>query len=257
MQGTFLFLGTSSSAGVPKIGCECAVCRSTDPKNRRFRPSGLVRVGGRSLLIDIGPDFHAQALRFQIRHLDGLLLTHTHYDHIAGIDELRVFNIAQKRPFPCLLSQESFRDLKKRYYYFFEEGESTKLNCQVLEGERGEVEFLGVRLGHFRFAQDVMGVTGFRFGDLAYVSDIKKYDEAIFEALQGVRTLIVSALRPEPSPFHLSFKEAVAFAKRVGAERAWITHVGHFLDHEAFNALLPSQVRVAYDGLELEFMCTN
>ena len=119
MIGKFLFLGTSASAGVPIIGCKCPVCTSSSPRNHRLRPAGLLQVAGRTLLIDVGPDFRQQALKYQIDAPDGLILTHTHYDHIAGIDELRVYYVRSKKPFPCLLSQESFEDLKRRYYYLF------------------------------------------------------------------------------------------------------------------------------------------
>lgn len=257
MKGTFLFLGTGASAGVPVIGCKCSVCASPSPKNKRYRPSGLLQVGGKNLLIDIGPDFHSQAVQFHIDHLDGLLLTHTHYDHIAGIDELRVFNVRQKEPMPCLLSLESEEELKKRYYYFFEDGTSTKLTCVVLPQERGEITFLGVKIGYCSFAQGPMKVTGFRCGDFAYISDIQKYDDSIFSSLEGVEQLVLSALKPEESPFHLSFPEAIAFSKRACARRTWITHLGHFYDHAALEALLPPDIRVAYDGLKLEFTCTN
>lgn len=258
MIGTFLFLGTGASAGVPVIGCKCAVCASPLPKNKRFRPSGLIHVHGKSILIDIGPDFRSQALQFGVDSIDGLLLTHTHYDHIAGIDEVRIFNVRQKKPIPCLLSRESYNELRKRYYYFFnDKGESAKLDFIPFDDEMGEVDFLGVKIGYCNFFQSTMKVTGFRIGELAYISDIQKYDDSIFHALRGVSKLVVSALRPETSPFHLSFEQAIAFSERVGAKETWLTHVGHFLDHEAINALLPPHVRMGYDGLKLEFTCTN
>lgn len=258
MKGSFLFLGSGASAGVPLIGCHCAVCSSSSPKNKRFRPSGVIQAGGKSLLIDIGPDFRSQALQFHIDTLDGLLLTHTHYDHIAGIDEVRVFNVRQKKPFPCLLSKESFAEIQKRYYYFFnKDGLSAKLECTLLENEQGKVDFLGIPIGYCTFSQGGMKVTGFRVGEFAYISDIQKFDDSIFTALKGVRKLVVSSLRPDPNPFHLSFKEAISFSERVGASETWITHIGHFHDHEALNAMLPPSIRVAYDGLKLDFACTN
>lgn len=257
MKGSFQFLGTSASAGIPVIGCKCAVCKSESPKDRRFRPSGLVQVGGKKLLIDIGPDFRSQALQNQIEHLDGLLLTHTHYDHIAGIDELRIFNHRQKKPFPCLLSQESLEELRKRYYYFFEDELSTKLHCTILEGERGEVRFLDVKLSYCSYFQGPMKVNGFRFGDFAYIADAQSYDDSLIDFLKGVRVLVLNALRPDPSPYHLSFADVVAIAQQVEAEQTWITHLGHFLQHEAMDALLPDSVKVAYDGLKLEFTCMS
>ena len=120
MKGSFLFLGTSGSTGIPVIGCKCPICTSSDPRNQRLRPAGWVRIGGTSLLIDAGPDLRGQALKYGIDRVDGLLLTHTHFDHIAGIDELRIFYVRHKKPLPCLLSQETYDELKKRYYYLFQ-----------------------------------------------------------------------------------------------------------------------------------------
>lgn len=258
MNGSFLFLGTGASAGVPVIGCKCAVCTSTSPKNKRFRPSGLIEIGGKTLLIDIGPDFRSQALAHGIATIDGLLLTHTHYDHIAGIDEVRVFNVRQKKAIPCLLSRESLEEIQKRYYYFFnKEGLSAKLDFVPVDDAMGQVDFLGLRVGYCSFSQGGMKVTGFRVGDFAYISDIQKFDDTIFTALEGVSTLVLSALMPEKSSFHLSFEQAADFAKRVGASKTWITHLGHSLEHDALNALLPPNIRIAFDGLKLEFTCTN
>ena len=255
MKGVFTFLGTGGSAGVPVIGCKCEVCTSTKPENHRYRPSGLIEVGGQKLLIDIGPDFRSQALKYGIEEIDALLLTHTHYDHIAGIDELRIFNIRKKKPFPCLLSKESFEELKIRYYYFFKEGMSTKLDSKVLHEDRGSIEFCGVKIDYLSFFQNEMKITGYRVGDFAYISDIKEFDPTVIKALKGVKQLVISALRPEESPFHLSFKEAVDFADQVGVDSAWITHLGHFYDHDAMNELLPQYVRVGFDGQQIEIEC--
>jgi len=258
MRGTFLFLGTGASTGIPRIGCSCPVCTSTSPFNKRLRPSGLVHVKGKSLLLDVGPDFYTQAIKYKINRLDGLLLTHTHYDHIAGIDELRIFYVLQNKPFPCLLSKESYEDLKKRYDYFFEPPTeagslSAQLEFQILEKDVGGTEFLGIQVHYFSYSQGGMKVTGFRIGDFGYVSDIRNYDESIFQELKGVRTLVLSALMQEPTKLHFSFEEAVVFSRRAGAQKTWLTHLAHFTDHEQGNALLPPEVRLAYDGLILEF----
>lgn len=258
MIGKFLFLGTSASAGIPIIGCKCSVCISPSPYNRRLRPSGLLKVANRTLILDVGPDFRQQALKYEIDAPDGLLLTHTHFDHIAGIDELRIYYVRSNRPFPCLLSKESFEELKRRYHYLFQPiGEGPTLSAQLettlLEKETGEIEFLGVKIGYMSYFQGGMKVNGFRCGDFAYVSDIRDYDESVFRALKGVRKLVLSALRFEPSPLHLTFDEAIAFARKTGAEETRLTHVTHSVDHEAVNRKLPAAVQLGYDGLEMEF----
>ena len=255
---TFQFLGTGASVGIPMIGCKCAVCHSTSPFNKRLRPSGILRVGGKKILIDVGPDFRQQALRYGIDRIDGLLLTHTHYDHIAGIDELRIFYVREKKAVPCLLSEESNRELQKRYEYLFlprgeKESLTAQIHLQILENDQGETEFLGFKIGYTSYVQGGMKVNGFRLGNFAYVSDIKEYGDEVFDALHGVEVLVVSALHAETSPLHLSLGEAVAFARRVKAKKTRITHVNHSIDHEIVNRSLPPDVQLGYDGLELEF----
>lgn len=257
MKGSFLFLGTAGSAGVPVIGCGCPVCLSPSPFNRRSRPSGLLKVEGLSILIDVGPDFHGQALRYKIDTLDGLILTHTHYDHIAGIDELRIYYLRSQKKLPCLLSKMSFDDLKKRYYYLFQPiGEvptlSAQLDIHLLPEDQGEKEFLGLKIVYVSYLQGSTKVNGFRIGDFAYISDIREYDPSIFKSLRGVKTLVVSALREEQSMLHFSLAEAVDFARTVGASQTWITHISHGMDHEAINRKLPQSIQLGYDGLELE-----
>lgn len=207
----------------------------------------------------MGPDFHQQAIRYQIDSLDGLLLTHTHYDHVAGIDELRVFNFRTNRPMPCLLSKETLADLQRRYYYLFEpniEGAtmSAQIQVQVLEKEFGPVEFEGVSFSVLTYLQSGMLVNGFRCGDFAYLSDIRNFDEEkVFEALKGVKKLVLSALRKAPSPVQFNVDEAIGFAQRAGVQQTWLTHLSHNLDHEETDQSLPNGIRMGYDGLEIEF----
>jgi phosphoribosyl 1,2-cyclic phosphate phosphodiesterase len=258
MKANFLFLGTGASTGVPLIGCSCSVCQSTDPHNKRLRPAGLLRVGDKTLLIDVGPDFRQQALACGLTTLDGLLLTHTHYDHIAGIDELRVFNFRQQKPFPVLLSHESMADLKERYAYMFKkrlEGDShaTTLDCHLLPGAAGTLDFLGVEIRYVSFQQASMKVNGFRIGSFAYVTDIQEYDEEVLRFLEGVEWLVLSALREDPSPVHFSLAEAADFAQKVGATRTWLTHLSHAVDQKSASAKLPTNVQLGFDGLEFSF----
>jgi phosphoribosyl 1,2-cyclic phosphate phosphodiesterase len=258
MKSTFLFLGTGASSGVPIIGCSCPVCSSPSSANKRLRSSGLLKVGNKQFLIDAGPDLRRQALRISLDRLDGLLLTHTHFDHIAGLDDLRIFYFLHKRPLPTLLSNDTFEELKVRYHYLMrpmEKGGSVcaQLQFEVLNQDFGAIEWEGVSIAYFNYWQLGMKVTGYRVGDAAYVSDIRNYSEAVIEALSGVNTLIVSALRHEPSPMHLSVDEAIAFARKVGARHTWLTHISHDIDHEKTDASLPPDIRLGYDGLEIPF----
>lgn len=256
-----LFLGSGASMGIPVVGCSCKVCTSESPCNQRLRPSVLLTIGNTILLIDAGPDFRRQALHYKINSLDGLILTHAHHDHTAGLDELRVYYMRKKKPMPCLMSAETALDLRSRYYYIFDDTMTNKLttriHVQLLEGDRGKTTFDGVKLSYFSFLQGGMTVNGFRFGNMAYLTDVKEYPETIFEDLKGVEILILNALSFHSTPFHLSVDEVVAFANRVEAKQTWITHISHELDHEETNAYLPPHVRMSYDGLELHFSPYN
>lgn len=255
MKGSFLFLGTGSSNGTPVLGCKCAVCLSPSPLNKRFRPSGLFEIEGMKILLDAGPDLKQQAFRFGIDFVDGLILTHTHFDHIAGIDELRPLNIRHKKPIPLLLSKESYEELKLRYNYLFHPIRDVgyRFTVHILEGDVGVTEFLGLPIGYCTYLQAGMKVNGYRFGEFAYVTDIYDYDEALIQNLRGVKWLVVSALRETPSPVHLSFRQAAEFAAKVGAKKTWITHINHSVDHESANRQLPSGVELGYDGQRIEF----
>lgn len=258
MKGELLFLGTGGSAGVPLIGCHCKICLSSSPHNKRLRPSALVTVEGKNFLIDVGPDFRAQALTHKIERLEGLLITHTHFDHIGGIDDLRSFYFLQKGKLPCLLSEESFNDLKIRYYYLMRpltEGHtiSAQLDFTLLEKESGEVLFGGLEWKYVSYKQAQMSVTGYRLGNLSYISDIRIYDETLIHSLKGTEILILSALRETPTMMHFSVQEAIEFSKQVGAKETWLIHLSHDFDHEEMNQKLPRNVRLSYDGLKIPF----
>lgn len=253
----FIFLGTGGSMGIPVIACDCSVCRSDNPKNKRTRSAGLLTVDDKNILIDCGPDFRQQALKYCIDHLDGVILTHAHHDHTGGIDELRAYYIKTRTPLPCLLSKETSEEVHQRFPYIFREGKyqfTSKLSLQLLESERGSVEFAGIHFRYLSYEQMGMRVNGFRWKDFAYISDIKLYPESIFEDLKGVQHLVLSALRFTPSDFHFTVDEAVEFAEKVGAKNTWLTHIAHELEHEKTNAYLPSNIQMAYDGLELNLM---
>ena len=257
MKGKLLFLGTGGSVGVPLIGCSCEVCRSTDPLNQRLRPSALIRIGHQQFLIDASPDFRTQALKFGIKWLDGFLLTHAHYDHTAGIDDLRPICFLRQSPLPVLASAETARDIRLRYYYLFPSDESMKnthFDLQILPPEQmGKVLFEQLPVEYVTYLQGKMAVNGFRIGNLAYLSDVRNFAPEIFSQLQGVKDLVISALKYIPSPLHFSIDEAIDFAKQIKAERVWLTHLSHELHYHHANAYLPPHVRMAYDGLEINF----
>ncbi len=258
MSAKFLFLGTGGSAGVPIITCKCKVCQSSSPLNKRYRPSALLSVDGKNFLIDVGPDFRDQALHYGIDQLDGILLTHTHYDHVGGIDELRVFYFKHKIRLPVLASAETHDELRHRFHYLFKTRQAdgsleSQLDFQLLEEDFGQAAFQGLDVGYVSYFQANMKVSGFRFGSLAYISDIREYDERVVEALVGIDTLVVSALRYIPSGVHFSIDEAIAFSRKVGAKRTFFTHIAHDLEHDETNQKLPEDIRLAHDGLEIGF----
>lgn len=258
VKGELLFLGTGGSTGIPVIACQCAVCTSTAQHNKRLRPSVLVKVQGKSFLIDVGPDFRTQALTYKIDQLDGVLLTHTHYDHLGGLDDLRSYFFAQKKRMPCLLSRESFQEIKIRYHYLMrplKDGHTicAQLDFFELEKDFGEVLFEGVNWKYMSYFQSSTEVTGYRLGSMAYISDIREYSDQLLKSLEGVELLVVSAQRYVPSSLHFSLDEAVDFSQKVGASRTWITHITHDLDHNEANQKLPHNVRLSYDGLQVPF----
>lgn len=257
MGNSFLFLGTGSSMGVPVIGCQCSVCRSTDPHNHRMRPSGLLTVNGKNLLIDAGPDYRYQALKHQITEIDGLILTHGHHDHTAGVDDLRAYTLEKNNALPVLLSEDTLREMQLRFSYIFLPKDSQKFTTKVkllpLEEDRGSVSFLGLSLRYFSYFQMGMKVTGIRYGNFAYVTDIREYPETIFEDLKGIEILVVSALRFVPTKMHFSIDEAIEFSRKTGAKMTYLTHISHELDHDHTNAYLPANIKMSYDGMVLNF----
>jgi phosphoribosyl 1,2-cyclic phosphate phosphodiesterase len=250
MEGRFTFLGTGAATGVPVIGCQCAICLSESPLNKRKRSCSLFETHNKKFLIDVGPDFRSQALKHHITELDGLILTHTHYDHVAGIDDLRIFAFKKKIPLPVLLSKDTMTDLQRRYFYLVEE-KSPKLKFQILEENAFEVDFLGLKLQYFFHDQVGMQVTGYRFGDLAFITDIKHYPQSMFDRLKGCNTLILSAVDWKQTRAHIGIEEAIEIGEKVKAQKVFLTHIGHELDHESTNEKLPKFMQLAYDGLSI------
>ena len=252
-MNSLVFLGSGGSMGVPVVSCKCKVCKSDSLFNKRLRPSALLKIGKKQFLIDAGPDFRIQALRYGIDHLDGVLLTHTHFDHVGGLDDLRVFYFLQDKQLHCLLSRETYEEIRLRVHYLFHEDKCPWLKFQILKKDFGPVEFEGVHFECVTYFQAGMKVTGYRAGSFAYISDIRVYDQAVIDHLKGVDILILSALRYTPTTVHFSIDEAIDFSHKVGAKKTFITHIAHDLEHDETNARLPENVRLAYDGLEINF----
>ncbi len=248
-QDSFFFLGSGGAMGIPVVACHCSVCTSADPYNKRLRPSGLLEVEGKRFLIEVGPDFRAQMLQYGVSGCDGLVLTHAHFDHTAGFDDLRAFYFAHKKPLPILLSQETFDELHKRNSYLIQGLVSKLFLFQIIDKE--ELLFEGVKFQTMHYVQMGMKVTGFRYKNFAYISDVRDGLEALMRPLDGVQTLVVSAPRLVATEAHLSVNEAIVFARSVGAKKTWLMHLAHDIEHKSVSQKLPSDVGLSYDGLRI------
>jgi phosphoribosyl 1,2-cyclic phosphate phosphodiesterase len=262
MEGLLTFLGTGTSMGVPTLGCECAVCTSADPHDKRLRPSVLVRWkeagdGGRerAVVIDTGPDFRTQALRVGLKRLDAVFYTHSHADHILGMDDLRPLSFIALReagPIPLYATEETAAVLRHVYDYTFSPQATYLTRARVRLEPLGErVEIHGAGFVRVPVLHGEMGISGFRFGDTAYLTDVSAIPDASFGLLEGLEHLVLSALRHQPHPSHATVEQALGWAQRIGARRTWLTHIAHELGHEETNRTLPEGVRLAYDGLAI------
>jgi len=249
------FLGTGTSHGVPMIACDCAVCRSTDPRDKRLRTSIYVDVPDRQrILVDTSPDLRQQALAHRLTRVDAVIYTHSHADHILGLDELRRFNAVQGAPVQCYATPATWDHIRKTFHYVFDTtprlgGGIPQLSSHVIDGPMvlGGVRVVPIPLWHGR-----MPVLGFRFGRFAYLTDCNRLDDAAWPLLTGVETLVVDALRDRPHSTHFNVAEAIGVIQRVAPARAFLVHMTHDLGHEATRARLPAGVDLAYDGLVLD-----
>jgi phosphoribosyl 1,2-cyclic phosphate phosphodiesterase len=249
------FLGTGTSHGVPVIGCDCPVCSSPDPRNQRTRSSILVEWEGRNILIDTATELRLQALRANLRRVDAILFTHSHADHICGLDDVRRFNDLQRASIPCYGTQETVDNLARQFWYAFAQtqmgGGKPRLELIPISPHR-PLDVLGLPVVPVPVKHGDIQVLGYRFGSLAYVTDVSEVPEESVALLQGLDLLVLDALRWRPHPTHLSVEEALALVGRVGPRRTLFTHICHDLDHELANKALPPNVALAYDGLVVE-----
>lgn len=256
-RATLVFLGTGTSHGVPMIACDCAVCTSPDPRNRRLRTSALIEANGHSFVIDTSIDFREQALRAKLRRLDAVFLTHSHADHIFGLDELRRFNHTQRDPIPCYAEPSTMRDVRRIFAYVFDPPEQLGGGIPQLKFHEiavGEpVSLFGVEFLPLRAWHGSLPVTAYRIGGLGYITDCSRLPEDTFQALEGIEVLVLDALRHRPHPTHFTVEQAVEAAARIGARETYFVHMTHDLDHETTNRAFPAGMALAYDGLRVEF----
>lgn len=252
------FLGTGTSQGVPVIGCHCEVCRSADSRDARLRTSAMIEVGESRFIIDAGPDFRQQLLREDVSHISAILLTHKHKDHTGGIDDVRALNFVD---YPTIhtvniyATRDTAECVRKDYDYAFSENRYRgvpEIRLHEIDEEQpfevDGVEIIPIAGRHSRFS-----VTGYRIGDVAYMTDFKEITPREIEKLRGVNTLVVNALRFKPHDSHFSVEDALALIQEVSPQRAYLTHMSHDIGlHAEAQKSLPDGVWFAYDGLKVE-----
>lgn len=246
-------LGTGTSQGVPVIGCDCHVCLSNDPRDKRLRTAALLRQEDTNILIDTGPDLRQQMLRAGVRHLDAILLTHEHNDHVIGLDDVRPFNFRSGHPMSVYALPRVAADVQRRFAYIFGEPipglprvelHTIDANDSFCIGGVG-VQTIGILHGR-------LPILGFRFGAIAYLTDVKSLEPEELAKLAGTRYLVINALRQRPHPTHLNLEEALAIIEKIGPEKAWITHISHEMGRtDELAGQLPPGVFAGYDGLEI------
>lgn len=251
---TITFLGTGTSQGVPVIACNCEVCTSTDKRDKRLRTSILIESKDKVVVVDSGPDFRYQMLRANVQHLDAIVFTHEHKDHIAGLDDIRAFNYKQKGPIDVYASPRVQTALKREFYYIFEEFKYPgipQLNLHTIGLDPfkiGDINFTPIEVMHY-----MLPVLGFRIKDFTYITDAKTVSETEKEKIKGSKTLVINALQIQSHISHFTYDEAIAFAQEIGAEKTYFTHISHRLGkHADVMEQLPPGIELAYDGLKIE-----
>lgn len=250
------FLGTGTSQGVPVIACECIVCQSPDTRDKRLRSSIFIELdSGQHLIIDTGPDFRYQMLRQNVKHLDAILMTHAHKDHIAGLDDVRAFNYQQQQSMSIYANGPTLESLQREFYYAFSSVKYPgvpQLDLEEIESGQPfylfDHEIMPIEVMHHK-----MPVLGFRLGNFAYITDAKTVSDSSRRLLEGVEVLVVNALQEMPHISHFTLQEALAFINDINPKQAFLTHISHrFGTHEYIQGLLPSNVHVAFDQLLID-----
>jgi phosphoribosyl 1,2-cyclic phosphate phosphodiesterase len=248
------FLGSGTSSGVPMIACECAVCTSTDKKDKRLRSSILVESAQTRFVVDTTPDFRYQMLRENVRRLDAVLFTHPHKDHIAGLDDVRAYNYIQEQPMQVYANQMTIDALMREFAYAFADKKYPgvpNIELNTIDLERfsiGDIEIIPIEVWHMK-----MPVFGFRFGDFTYITDANRIEEDEKEKIRGSKVLVVNALRKEKHISHYNLDEAIELVHELKVPTAYFTHISHQLGrHEEIEKRLPKGIHLGYDGLVIE-----
>jgi phosphoribosyl 1,2-cyclic phosphate phosphodiesterase len=244
-----LFLGTGTSTGVPQIGCKCDVCNSPDKKDKRLRASVLFTIGEIKILIDCGPDFRQQVLISKVNQLTAILLTHEHYDHIGGLDDIRPFGLTQ-----LYAEKRVINVIKRNLHYSFNENKYPGVPLiQLHEIDEYIFDIHGLKIQPIRLMHANLPILGFRIGNAAYLTDVKTIANESIDLLKNLDILVLNALRPDKHISHLSLVEAIDLANKIGARETYFTHMSHDMGkHEPINQLLPRNMHLAYDGLKIK-----
>ncbi|RZK51121.1 MAG: MBL fold metallo-hydrolase [Pedobacter sp.] len=247
-------LGTGTSQGIPVIGCGCAVCQSSDSRDKRLRVSVLVETSDKTIVIDSGPDFRYQMLRAGVKDLDAIIFTHEHKDHVAGLDDIRPFNYLLHKVIDIYAVERVQQALRREFAYIFEDTKYHGLPQIKLHTvdenplEIGQSTITPIEVMHYK-----LPVMGYRIGNFTYITDAKTVSEESLEKIKGTKVLIVNALQRNDHISHFTLDEATAFAQKVGAEMTYFTHMSHYLgSHEEVEKELPSNIKLAYDGLSFD-----
>jgi phosphoribosyl 1,2-cyclic phosphate phosphodiesterase len=248
-------LGSGTSQGIPVIACDCHVCTSVDAKDNRLRCSILIEANGKNIVIDSGPDFRQQMLRKQVKTLEAVVFTHEHKDHLAGLDDVRAFNFIENRDMDVYCTSAVEVALKREFHYAFSDDKYPGIPLiRIKNIENRSFELIGLKFQPILVMHYEMPVFGYRVGPFAYITDAKTVEQEEIDKLKGVEVLIVNALRKEPHISHFNLDEALDFIRAVNPKKAYLTHISHlFGTQNEIDALLPENVEVAYDGLELIF----
>ncbi|MGN1225708.1 MAG: MBL fold metallo-hydrolase [Candidatus Cryptobacteroides sp.] len=287
MKCKLTFLGTGTSQGIPVIGCKCEVCTSADPRDKRYRSSALVEYGDITMLIDCGPDFRSQMLRAGVEHLDAVLLTHNHKDHTGGLDDLRSFNLLEHKPVNIFCENYVEHSMEQEYSYAFVEPHypgvpewyvrhidgkhpfrvepndflptlvwESGVGYHKVEPDTSEVKRKGVEvipIQGYHNLDKTFSVLGFRFGDIAYLTDMRCLEDGELEKLKGLKALTLNCVGRRLHHSHFCLDQAIELARKIGAENTYLTHLAHALGrHEDLEASLPEGIHAAYDGLVIE-----